>query len=87
MGSSHVNITGNQIADAPAKDCAAKPTMNSATLTYSELHSTYINIKQASNSCLSLIDNEAAMLNALLHSNDYEESCTEVLPRLHLLQG
>ncbi|GFX02532.1 RNase H domain-containing protein [Trichonephila clavipes] len=42
----HVNIAGNEIADSLAKDGAAQPTMNSAPLTYSELHSTYINNKQ-----------------------------------------
>ncbi|GFV14401.1 RNase H domain-containing protein [Trichonephila clavipes] len=44
---SHVNIAGNEIADALAKDGAAQPTMNSAPLTYSELHSTYIKNKQS----------------------------------------
>ncbi|GFT37912.1 RNase H domain-containing protein [Trichonephila clavipes] len=45
--SSHVNITGNEIADSLAKDGAAQHTLNSAVLTYSELHSTYINNKQS----------------------------------------
>ncbi|GFT41168.1 RNase H domain-containing protein [Trichonephila clavipes] len=44
---SHVSIADNEIADALAKDGAAQPTMNSAPLTYSELHSTYINSKQS----------------------------------------
>ncbi|GFV29756.1 uncharacterized protein TNCV_1925811 [Trichonephila clavipes] len=44
---SHVNIVGNEIADALAKDGAAQPTRISAPLTYSELHSTYINNKQS----------------------------------------
>ncbi|GFW32096.1 RNase H domain-containing protein [Trichonephila clavipes] len=44
---SHVNIAGNEIADSLAKDGAAQPTMNSAALTYSELHSTYINNNQS----------------------------------------
>ncbi|GFU80087.1 uncharacterized protein TNCV_579671 [Trichonephila clavipes] len=43
----HVNITGNEIADSLAKDGVAQPTMNSAPLTYSELHYTYINNKQS----------------------------------------
>ncbi|GFU52247.1 RNase H domain-containing protein [Trichonephila clavipes] len=46
MGFSHINIAGNEIADSLAKDGAAQHTMNSAALTYSELHSTYINSKQ-----------------------------------------
>ncbi|GFT99594.1 gag-pol [Trichonephila clavipes] len=41
-----IKITGNEIADALVRDCAAQPTMNSTTLTYSELHSTDINNKQ-----------------------------------------
>ncbi|GFY51467.1 RNase H domain-containing protein [Trichonephila inaurata madagascariensis] len=45
---SHVNITVKEIADSLAKDGAALHTMNSAALTYSELHSTYINNKQSS---------------------------------------
>ncbi|GFT71927.1 RNase H domain-containing protein [Trichonephila clavipes] len=44
---SHINIAGNEIADALAKDGAAQPTMYSAHLTYSELHCTYINNKQS----------------------------------------
>ncbi|PRD33610.1 UNVERIFIED_CONTAM: gag-pol [Trichonephila clavipes] len=40
---SHFNIAGNEIADALAKDSATQPTMNSAPLSYSELHSTCIN--------------------------------------------
>ncbi|PRD34434.1 UNVERIFIED_CONTAM: hypothetical protein NCL1_14626 [Trichonephila clavipes] len=44
---SHVNIVGNEIADSLAKDGAAQHTINSAALTYSELHSTYINNKQS----------------------------------------
>ncbi|GFX59510.1 RNase H domain-containing protein [Trichonephila clavipes] len=44
---SHFNIAGNEIADALAKDSATQPTMNSAPLTYSELHSTCINNKQS----------------------------------------
>ncbi|GFW01848.1 RNase H domain-containing protein [Trichonephila clavipes] len=43
----HVNIAGNEIADSLAKDGAAQHTMNLAALTYSELHSTYINNKQS----------------------------------------
>ncbi|GFX56353.1 RNase H domain-containing protein [Trichonephila clavipes] len=43
---SHVNITGNEIADFLAKGGVVQPTMNLAPLTYSELHSTYINNKQ-----------------------------------------
>ncbi|GFX32122.1 RNase H domain-containing protein [Trichonephila clavipes] len=43
----HVNIVGNEIADSLAKDGAAQPIMNSVPLTYSELHSTYINNKQS----------------------------------------
>ncbi|GFV52921.1 RNase H domain-containing protein [Trichonephila clavipes] len=43
---SHVNIAGNEIADSITKDGAAQHTMNSAALTYSEPHSTYINSKQ-----------------------------------------
>ncbi|GFX76714.1 gag-pol [Trichonephila clavipes] len=43
---SHVSIVGNEIADSLAKDGAAQHAMNSAALTYSELHSTYINSKQ-----------------------------------------
>ncbi|GFU53368.1 RNase H domain-containing protein [Trichonephila clavipes] len=42
----HVNIASNEIANSVAKDKAAQHTMNSAALTYSELHSTYINSKQ-----------------------------------------
>ncbi|GFT75921.1 putative DD41D transposase [Trichonephila clavipes] len=44
---SHVNIMGNEIVDSLTKDGAALPTMNSTPLTYSELHSTYINNKQS----------------------------------------
>ncbi|GFY14785.1 RNase H domain-containing protein [Trichonephila clavipes] len=44
---SHVNIAWNKIADSLAKDGAAQHTMNSAALTYSELHSPYINNKQS----------------------------------------
>ncbi|GFS81855.1 RNase H domain-containing protein [Trichonephila clavipes] len=44
---SHVNIVGNEIADALAKDGAAQPTKNSVPLAYSELHSIYINNKQS----------------------------------------
>ncbi|GFY62973.1 RNase H domain-containing protein [Trichonephila inaurata madagascariensis] len=44
---SHINITGHEIVDSLAKDGAAQHTMNSAALTYSELHSTYINNKQS----------------------------------------
>ncbi|GFX83664.1 RNase H domain-containing protein [Trichonephila clavipes] len=44
---SHFNIAGNEIADALAKDSATQPTMNSAPLSYSELHSTCINNKQS----------------------------------------
>ncbi|GFW44257.1 RNase H domain-containing protein [Trichonephila clavipes] len=44
---SHVNIAGNEIADALAKYGAAQPTMNKKPLIYSELHSTYINNKQS----------------------------------------
>ncbi|GFW07691.1 RNase H domain-containing protein [Trichonephila clavipes] len=44
---SHVNIAGNEIAYSLATDSAAQHTMNSATLTCSELHSTYINNKQS----------------------------------------
>ncbi|PRD25099.1 UNVERIFIED_CONTAM: hypothetical protein NCL1_41888 [Trichonephila clavipes] len=44
---SHINIAGNDIADFLAKDGAAQHTMNSAALTYSELHSTYIINKQS----------------------------------------
>ncbi|GFX22805.1 uncharacterized protein TNCV_2605471 [Trichonephila clavipes] len=44
---SHVNIAGNEIADALAKDGADQPTMNSVPPTYSELYSTYINNKQS----------------------------------------
>ncbi|GFV36664.1 RNase H domain-containing protein [Trichonephila clavipes] len=44
---SHVSIAGNEIANALAKDGADQPTINSTPLTYSELHSTYINNKQA----------------------------------------
>ncbi|GFW12059.1 RNase H domain-containing protein [Trichonephila clavipes] len=36
-------IAGNEIADALAKDGAAESTRNSAPLTYSEIHFTYIN--------------------------------------------
>ncbi|GFV29771.1 RNase H domain-containing protein [Trichonephila clavipes] len=43
----HVNIVGNEIADTLAKDGTAQLTINSAPLTYSELHSTYINNKQS----------------------------------------
>ncbi|GFU37389.1 RNase H domain-containing protein [Trichonephila clavipes] len=43
----HVNITGNEIADSLAKDGAAQPTMNSAPLTYPELHSAFINNKES----------------------------------------
>ncbi|GFU70101.1 putative RNA-directed DNA polymerase from transposon BS [Trichonephila clavipes] len=43
----HVNIADNEIADSLAKDGAAQPTIKSAPLTYSELHSTYINNKQS----------------------------------------
>ncbi|GFV15166.1 RNase H domain-containing protein [Trichonephila clavipes] len=42
----NVNIVDNEIADALAEDSAAQPIVNSAPLTYSELHSTYINNKQ-----------------------------------------
>ncbi|GFV99703.1 hypothetical protein TNCV_5080631 [Trichonephila clavipes] len=48
MGSAHVNIAGNEIADALAKDGVAQPTRNSVPLIYSELHSTYINNPQSS---------------------------------------
>ncbi|GFT21152.1 hypothetical protein TNCV_2582301 [Trichonephila clavipes] len=52
---SHVNIAGNEIADALAKDGAAQPSMNSTPPTYSELHSPYINNKRAIvHSCSSL---------------------------------
>ncbi|GFX28717.1 RNase H domain-containing protein [Trichonephila clavipes] len=44
---SHVNIAGNGIADSLAKAGAAQHTMNSAALTYLELHSTCINNKQS----------------------------------------
>ncbi|GFW73032.1 RNase H domain-containing protein [Trichonephila clavipes] len=44
---SHVNIAGNKIADSLAKDGAAQSTMKSASLTYLELHSPYINNKQS----------------------------------------
>ncbi|PRD31013.1 UNVERIFIED_CONTAM: hypothetical protein NCL1_24664 [Trichonephila clavipes] len=44
---SHVDIMGNEIADSLAKDGTAQPTMSSAPLTYSELHSTYTNNKQS----------------------------------------
>ncbi|GFV50731.1 RNase H domain-containing protein [Trichonephila clavipes] len=44
---SHVNIAGNEIADALAKDGAAQPSWNSAFLTCSELHFTHINNKQS----------------------------------------
>ncbi|PRD34481.1 UNVERIFIED_CONTAM: hypothetical protein NCL1_14475 [Trichonephila clavipes] len=44
---SHVIITGNEISDALAKVGSAQHTRNSASLTYSKLHSTYINNKQS----------------------------------------
>ncbi|PRD32237.1 UNVERIFIED_CONTAM: hypothetical protein NCL1_21119 [Trichonephila clavipes] len=44
---SNVNIAGNEITDSLAKDDAGQHTMNSAALTYSKLHSTYINNKQS----------------------------------------
>ncbi|GFW73462.1 gag-pol [Trichonephila clavipes] len=44
---SHVNIGGNNIADSLAKEDAAQHTMSSATVAYSELHSTYINSMQS----------------------------------------
>ncbi|GFU08077.1 RNase H domain-containing protein [Trichonephila clavipes] len=47
MVSSHVNIAGNDIADSLAKDRAAQSTKNSAPLTHSELHSTYIKNMQS----------------------------------------
>ncbi|GFV49991.1 RNase H domain-containing protein [Trichonephila clavipes] len=37
----------HEIADSLEKDGTTQPTMNSAPLTYSELHSTYINNKQS----------------------------------------
>ncbi|GFS90097.1 RNase H domain-containing protein [Trichonephila clavipes] len=56
---SPVNIAGNEISDALAKHGAAQPTINSAPLTYSELHSTYINNKQSTcSSCSSLDGNK-----------------------------
>ncbi|GFX89067.1 RNase H domain-containing protein [Trichonephila clavipes] len=42
----YVNIAGNEIADALAKYGIAQPTMNSAPLICSELHSIYINNRQ-----------------------------------------
>ncbi|GFX86501.1 RNase H domain-containing protein [Trichonephila clavipes] len=44
---SHVNLASNEITDALDKDGAAQITMNSVSLTYLELHSTYINNKQS----------------------------------------
>ncbi|GFU05062.1 RNase H domain-containing protein [Trichonephila clavipes] len=44
---SHANIAGNDIADSLALDGTAQPIINSAPLTYSELHSIYINNKQS----------------------------------------
>ncbi|GFU05445.1 RNase H domain-containing protein [Trichonephila clavipes] len=44
---SHVNITDNEIADSLAKDGTAQHIMKKAALTYSELHSSYINNKQS----------------------------------------
>ncbi|GFX60071.1 gag-pol [Trichonephila clavipes] len=44
---SHGNIADNGIADSLEKDDAAQPTMNSAPLSYSVLHSTYINKKKS----------------------------------------